>query len=192
MIIKASMRPSSTRSEGLGSFDPVAAKKQEMLFHEVQALRQWHGRIVLALPPAALLFIAIRQIVFHNPWSHPPMTNGSVIFLTVLLLAVYFRLITVRLVTDLGSAELSIGLRGLWRSRRVPLMAIHSATAVQYDPATEFGGYGIRSSARGMAYIASGNRGVEVELIEGRKLLVGSQRADELADKITRAKKAVR
>ena len=168
----------------------MAAKSPDMLFHEVQSLRQWHGRIVLALPPAAVLFIAIRQLVFHLPWGHPPMTNGSVIFLTVLLLAVYIRLVTVRLVTDLFPAELSVGLRGLWRSRRVPLMSIDTATAVQYDPIKEFGGYGIRSSSRGMAYIASGNRGVELKLVEGRKILVGSQRPDELARLINHAKRA--
>jgi hypothetical protein len=169
----------------------VAVQKSNTLFHEVQALRQWHGRMVLALPPAALLFIAVRQIVFRQPWGHPPMTNGSVVFLTVLLVAVYFRLITVRLVTDLGPSELSVGLKGLWRSRRIPLLTIRAAKAVSYDSAAEYGGYGIRSGARGMAYIASGNRGVELELSEGPKLLVGSQRAEELAAKIMQARKTV-
>jgi hypothetical protein len=32
-----------------------------------------------------------------------------------------------------------------------------------------------------MAYNVSGNRGVEVELTDGRTVMVGSQRADELA-----------
>jgi hypothetical protein len=153
-------------------------------FHEVQKLRQWHIRIVLALPPAALVFMSIRQIVFHHPWGHPAMTNGGLLFLTVLLLLVYLRLITVRLVTDLGPRELAVGLRGLWKSRHIPLSQIRSAKAVTYDPVSEYGGYGIRSSARGAAYIANGDRGVEIELTDGRKLLVGSQRAEELAGKI--------
>ena len=90
-------------------------------FHEVQPLRQWHSRLVLAMPPAATLFIAVRQLVFHRPWGSPPMSNGGVVFLTVLLVAVYIRLITVRLVTDIRSGRLSVGLQGLWRKRRLLL-----------------------------------------------------------------------
>lgn len=153
-------------------------------FHEVQKLRQWHIRIVLALPPAALVFMSIRQIVFHHPWGRHPMSNGGLLFLTALLVVVYLRLITVRLVTDLGPGELAVGLRGLWKSRHIPLSQIRAAKPVSYNPASEFGGYGIRSSTRGAAYIASGDRGVEIELTDGRKVLIGSQRAEELAGKI--------
>jgi len=116
------------------------------------------------------------------------MSNGGVIFLTVLLVAVYIRLITVRLVTDIRSGQISVGLQGLWRMRRVPLSDIRSAVEVRYDPAAEYGGYGIRSPAKGLAYIAGGNRGVQLELKDGRKLLIGSQRTGELARSIIQAR----
>jgi hypothetical protein len=170
----------------------MGAKNAKPDFHEVQALRQWHARLVLAMPPAAMLFIAVRQLVFHRPWGSPPMSNGGLVFLTVLLVAVYIRLITVRLVTDIRSGELSVGLQGLWRKRRVPLADIRSAAEIRYDPAAEYGGYGIRSGAQGLAYIASGNRGVQVELNDGRKLLIGSQRAGELARCIVQARSGSR
>jgi hypothetical protein len=156
----------------------------ERVFHEVQRLRQWHIRIVLALPPTALLFITIRQVVFHHRWGAHPISNGGLIFLTILLTAVYLRLITVRLVTDVNSGELAVGLRGLWRRRHVPLSAIRAAEAVEYNP-LDYGGYGIRSGPGGLAYIADGNRGVQLELNDGRKLLIGSQRPSELARALT-------
>ena len=118
------------------------------------------------------------------------MSNGDVVFLCLLLLAVYLRLITVRLVTDLSATELRVGFRGLWRIRRVPLASIHLAKAIQYDPVADFGGYGIRSGAHGMGYIAHGNGGVQIELINDGKLLVGSQRPEDLAAKIMQAKNA--
>jgi hypothetical protein len=155
------------------------------VFHEVQRLRQWHIRIVLALPPAALLFITIRQVVFHHPWGSHPISNGGLIFLTILLAAVYLRLITVRLVTDVGSVELAVGLQGLWKRRRIPLAKIHSAKPVEFNP-LDYGGYGIRSGPGGLAYIADGKQGVQLELNDGAKLLIGSQRAQELARAIQR------
>jgi hypothetical protein len=156
----------------------------EPAFHEVQTLRQWHAWLFMALPPAALLFITIRQVVFHHPWGNKPLSNGGLIFLTVLLLAVYVRLISVRLVTDIRSGELAVGLRGLWRRRHIPLSAVRSVAPVRFDPAAEYGGYGIRRGPRGVAYIAQGNRGVQLELQDGSKLLIGSQRPDDLAQKI--------
>ena len=53
--------------------------------------------------------------------------------------------------------------------------------ARRYKPIMEYGGWGIRCSFRnGKAYNVSGNRGVQLVLSSGRKLLIGSQKADEL------------
>jgi hypothetical protein len=155
-----------------------------VLFHEAQPFRQWHAMLVLAMPPAGLILIAIRQLVWHHPFGTPPVSNGGILFLTVLSLLVYVRLITVRLVTDLRAAEIAVGLRGLWRKRRIPLDQVRRARAVEYDPIRDFGGYGFRSGRRGQAYIARGNRGVELELRDGRKVLIGSQDPERLAKQI--------
>jgi hypothetical protein len=161
-------------------------KNAPVFFHEEQALRQRHARLALATPPAALIFVTLRQLVWHHPWGPPPVSNGGLLFLSVLLVLVYLRLITVRLVTDLRPAEIAVGLRGLWRKRRIPLCQVRAARAVEYDPIRDFGGYGFRSGPRGRAYIARGNRGVELELQDGRKILVGSQDPARLAECITK------
>lgn len=52
-----------------------------------------------------------------------------------------------------------------------------------YRPLREYGGWGIRWGGKGrMAYNVSGSEGVEVELLDGRTVMVGSRRPDELAD----------
>jgi hypothetical protein len=61
-----------------------------------------------------------------------------------------------------------------------------SVEARDYDPLREFGGWGVRNGRRGAAYNAYGSRGVQLVLTGGRRVLVGSQRADELADVIRR------
>ena len=59
--------------------------------------------------------------------------------------------------------------------------------ARRYKPIMEYGGWGIRYSLRnGKAYNVSGNRGVQLVLGNGKKLLIGSQKADELAAAIRR------
>ena len=52
-----------------------------------------------------------------------------------------------------------------------------------YKPILEYGGWGIRCSftGKGKAYNVSGNKGVQLVLTNGKKLLIGSQKPDELA-----------
>jgi hypothetical protein len=159
--------------------------KAQAVFHEEQPFKQRYAKFSLATPPAALLFITIRQVFFHHPWGNPPVTNGDLIFLSVLLVLVYLRLITVRLVTDLWPSEIAVGLYGLWRRRKIPMSQVRAAKMVEYDPIRDYGGYGIRSGLRGQAYIAGGSAGVELELQDGERLLIGSREPARLAKQIT-------
>jgi len=161
-------------------------------FSEAQSFQQWHRWIVLAFPPAALLFMTVRQVVFHKPWGSPPRSDGGLIFLTVLLVAVYVRLVTARLVTRLRNGEIAVGMGGLWKLRRIPLKQVRAAEAVTYNAMIDFGGYGIRSGRRGKAYIARGNRAVELALSDGQKILIGSQIPDVLLQRLKEARQQVR
>ncbi len=163
-----------------------------ILFREKQSFRLVYARVALALPPLVLLVVTLRQVVWHHPWGNPPSSNGNLIFLTVLLLLVYLRLTTVRLVTELRPDRLSVAMKGFLRRMRVPVADIRTAVAVEYDPVAEYRGYGVRSGPRGQAYIASGNQAVQLELRDGRKLLIGSQQAKELARRIAEAQRQLR
>ena len=53
--------------------------------------------------------------------------------------------------------------------------------ARQYKPIREYGGWGIRYSLRnGKAYNTSGNQGVQLVFKSGKKLLIGSQKPEQL------------
>jgi hypothetical protein len=128
-----------------------------------------------------MLGLLIWQVLLGHPWGKHPMSNGEVIGWTVFLWLLYFRLITVRLVTEVRQGELIVKMRGLWRLRRVPLDRILSVETITHDIARDYGGYGFRSIRGGKAYVAHGGRGVRLMLAAGEKLVVGSQQPDELA-----------
>jgi hypothetical protein len=88
--------------------------------------------------------------------------------------------VTVWLVTDVRPGELSVAFHGLWRERRIPLGEIKSVNTVTYDPVRDWGGFGIRTTRQGQAYIAGGGHGVRLELIKGGVILIGSERSEEL------------
>ena len=68
-----------------------------------------------------------------------------------------------------------------FKSEIILFKDIVSVEARTYTPFTEYGGWGIRQGPSGHAYNVSGNLGVQLELADGKKLLIGSQRAEELA-----------
>jgi hypothetical protein len=155
--------------------------RSRQLFHEVQSLPLRRIAAVLSIPPCGMLGLLVWQVVLRHPWGKQPMSNASVIGWTVFLWIVYFRLITVRLVTDVRDTELVVSLRGFWRTRHVLLSEIRSAETITYDPERDFGGYGIRTGRFGKAYVASGRRGVRLKLANGATVVVGSQTPEKLA-----------
>jgi hypothetical protein len=152
-----------------------------IVFREVQRFPLRRMALALASPPCFLLGLLIWQVVLGHTWGKHPMSNGDVVGWTVFLWLIYFRLITVRLVTEVRQGELIVAMRGLWRLRRVPLAGIQSVETITHDVARDYGGYGFRSTREGKAYVAGGSRGVRVTLAASEKLVVGTQRPDELA-----------
>ncbi len=66
--------------------------------------------------------------------------------------------------------------------RRISVADIASAESVTYSPIADYGGWGIRGWGKKVALNARGNRGVRLTLRDGRRVLVGSQRPEELAE----------
>jgi hypothetical protein len=116
------------------------------------------------------------------------MPDGGIVGLTVFLWLIYIRLITVRLVTEVNARAISVAFRGLWRKRIVPIEAIQAARTITFDAGRDYGGFGIRSTNRGQAYLASGSRGVRIQLGDGSELVLGSARPDALMEAIARAR----
>jgi hypothetical protein len=84
-----------------------------------------------------------------------------------------------------------IKFHGLWPTRTIKTEDIETVEARRYS-IWDSGGWGVHLTFRGMAYNVSGNEGVFIHLRRGARVLVGSQRANELAQAIRKALDAVR
>lgn len=73
--------------------------------------------------------------------------------------------------------------------RSIPLTDIARVEARHYAPVREYGGWGIKGwSRRKIAYNLRGDEGVDLTLVDGRRVLLGTQRPLELAAAITAAR----
>ncbi len=167
----------------------MPAQAQEVLFEEEQSFRQ---RWVWALLGATLVLLVVP---LGFVLSGAPVKPGSDTFSGVVGLAVGIAVVigvavlmyTMKLTVRLDDAGLHVRFFPLVK-RDIPLEEIARWEARTYRPILEYGGWGIRCGWKGMAYNVGGNRGVQLEFTNGKRLLIGSQRPEELAAAISQAK----
>ncbi len=170
-----------------------------LYFEEEQRFRQrWLWAIVLPSVVGLLVVFGyglIQQLILKEPFGDNPASDTNLLMAALTTFVVgggsTLLLYKMKLVTKVDSNCLHILFSPL-RRRDIPLSDIAHWEARTYRPIREYGGWGIRVGRRGWAYNVSGNRGVELELTNGKKLLIGSQRAEELCAAITTAKETMR
>ena len=145
----------------------------------------------------AILAIAISSVCFIVGWNAPPHPAGvpvrSIAPIAILLGLSPLILILVcllRMTTLVTPLELRIWF-GLVPTYRVaiPLATIQAVEVVRYRPLADTKGWGIRVGPEGeRVFSARGDRAVRLLLLDGTRLLVGSQRAELLAETIERAR----
>jgi hypothetical protein len=68
-----------------------------------------------------------------------------------------------------------------WRWRHIAWPEVARAYLRRYDPLGEYGGWGIKGTSQNRAYNIANDEGLQLELHDGRRVLLGSQRPAELA-----------
>jgi len=163
----------------------------KVVFHEVQKFRQRLLWILLLLINALALILfgygIFKQFVLGQAWGSRPLPDlalaivGS--FFILLLAVITYIFFTMKLVTEVRSDGLSVRFLPLTH-QIIPYEHIKKCETRKYHPIREYGGWGIRYGRKGKAYTVSGNLGVQLELIQGKSLFIGSQRPEELAQAI--------
>jgi hypothetical protein len=157
--------------------------EKQILFTEVQRQNQKWIWFLLIILTATLLFGSIQQIVFNRPFgTHPIPDWGYLPFFGVLFLASYL-LFGSRLYTEISRNEIRFRFKPFHRKARViPWEEVSRCYVRLYSPIKEFGGWGIRIAFHrkaGKAYSISGNNGIQIELKNGEKILLGTRKGYE-------------
>jgi hypothetical protein len=153
---------------------------EAVLFREEQYF-DWRVYSVIALMEA---FTGVGLARGHS-WSGE-FVLGLVIGLVLLMLLIIFLLY---MTTEVTPTDVRVWFGWVPTYRRlVPIGTVCRIEVVTYRPIVDFGFWGICSGRDGeRALIARGNRGVRLELTDGTKLLIGSQRPEALARALEQA-----
>jgi hypothetical protein len=154
-----------------------AAPRDELLYEEVQRFRQpWLWLLLAGV-------IAAEALALRSAWNVLVGVASGLLLVGVLML--------------LAAAALTVRVRPGWievrfwpfhlRPRHFALAGIESFDACSFSPIRDYGGWGLRGFGSDRCYTVSGSRGVRLRFRDGRMLMIGSQRAEELADAMHRA-----
>ncbi len=155
------------------------------MFREIQRFRQWWVWLLVYGIASLVWYGLIQQIIFGKPFGTNPAPDWAMWLIWLLCgigLPVFFH--SLRLIVEVREDHIYIRYAPLV-TRKIPFVEIERYEARTYQPIKEYGGWGIKGwSRKKTAYNVSGNQGVELKLHDGRQVMIGSQRPQELAQAI--------
>ena len=162
-----------------------------MVFEEVQKFNQRWLWILLLVSAAIGLSVfgygVVEQLVLKRPWGNRPMSDTALILtsasVAAFIIGMVYLFYTLKLITCVDEKGIFIQFYP-FPAKLMPFAEVDSCEARTYRPLSEYGGWGIKYGRSGKAYNISGDRGAQLVLKNGKRVLIGSQRADELASAI--------
>jgi hypothetical protein len=160
-------------------------------FKEVQRFTQpWLWGFVLA----TLVFVVAmfgwalyQQLALGEPWGNKPLSDLGLILASCgaigVSLGIVILFLVLRLEVEVRDEGVGVSFRPFSR-RLIAFSEIRKCSARTFQPLRNYGGWGLRTNFRSNAYTVRGNEGVWLEFNDAKPVLVGSQRAAELADVI--------
>ena len=159
-------------------------------FEEIQKFRQPWLLAPLGLLSAMIWVMTGLQVLGGKQIGNNPAPDFVMILMWVLIgigMPLFFWFLQLK--TRVGPEGLTFQFFLLhFKAKRYRFDEIESCESVTFRPILEYGGWGIRYNGTEWAYTVSGARGVRIKFKNGKQILIGSQKPDDLARAIKKFK----
>jgi len=158
-------------------------------YREVQRFRQFWLWLLIAGIFGVTVWGFVQQILLGRPFGQNPAPD-TVMMIIALVFGVAFPVLfyVANLTTEVRNDGLFYRFFPFHLGfRRISPESLVGYEVRTYKPIRDYGGWGIRYGRGSKAYNVSGNRGVMLVLSDGQRLLIGSQKPDDLANAISLA-----
>lgn len=149
-------------------------------FEEKQTFTQW-WILLLGILEIAIFAWVLTLPLPQNITPGSPVYIATVVWCLLFASIVPLMIVFVRLKTEVLPDRIRIRFIPFHRQPRDFLFSdIQSADTRTYRPLAEYGGWGLRRGPGGTAYNVKGNRGLQLVMADGRRILIGSQQPEQL------------
>jgi hypothetical protein len=163
------------------SLSVAAIRPPAAIYREDQRFGWWiYALVALIMGMAWWVFLGNGPAAVPAARRHAG--DHSVGIVVGMALPILFVIGVLRMTTVVTPTEVRVWFGWIPTYRRaIPIGTVARVEVVQYRPFADYGGWGIRHGRDGeKALSARGDRGVRLRLIDGSKLMIGSQRPEEL------------
>lgn len=150
-----------------------------ILFHEKQHFRQWWIWLMLIAFPAFSVYSGWQQYLHAGSIGNVLLVNGGELLVLGAIIAL---MLGINLETRIREDGIEVRLFPFHlRFKHFQWAELKKVYVRQYSPLREYGGWGLRWGifGSGTAYNISGNMGLQLVFQNGKKILVGTQKAEE-------------
>ncbi len=163
--------------------------QETFLFEENQQFRHPLVRLLVLIPALILLYGAYQQLYLGVPFGDEPASDRTLLGLTlifgILLPAFFF---SIKLTTRVRPDGIYVRFFPIHlKFTKIRFSELRNYQSVRYNPLRDYGGWGIRYGSGGKAYNISGDQGISLEFVNGKKLLIGTQHPQEMLGAIITA-----
>ena len=148
-----------------------------IVFKETQKFSQWWLWLILIAIGALPITGLYKQLYLNEAFGDKPMSDLGLIIFAVFVFSLIAMFWFVQLKTEIDQNEIRMHFFPLVK-KRVNWKEIKTAEIVNYG---FVGGLGIRLWTKyGTVYNMNGNKGLAIELLNGKNFLIGTQKPEEL------------
>jgi hypothetical protein len=149
-----------------------------LVFKEVQHFRQWWVWAILVVTLLAMCAVGVSGYLKGGVNEGELMAMGIGAGLLFILM-IYFWIL--RLHTDVNETGIRVKFAPFpMAEKQFDWSAMNKCYIRQYSPIGEYGGWGLKGTSKNRAYNISGNEGLQIVFNDGRKVLIGTQKSEEL------------
>lgn len=161
----------------------------QVLFAESQKFKQWWIWLIILSINLFCFFGVYKQIIEGQPFGNKPMSDTGLVITLIITLLITFLLINTHL--DTFIKEDGIYVRFFPFHIKFKHYTWDSITKCYIRPCSalrEYGGWGLRIGlfGKGKAYNVSGNKGLQLVFSDHRKLLIGTNKAEQLSETLNK------
>lgn len=163
--------------------------ENEILFSERQKFNQWWLWLILLGVNGLLGFGLVKQVIGGQQFGDNPMSNSGLIITVGLMTTLTLFFVAFKLETIIKKDGIYVRFFPYHLTyKHYPWDKITKSFVRQYSPLAEYGGWGVRFGAfgKGMAYNISGDKGLQLEFTDKQKLLIGTNKPEELNEVLSK------
>jgi len=151
------------------------------LFTEKQRFRQKWLMAIVFITLIIAFWSFIQQIIFGIPFGNNPAPDVTLVLLLLTPIILFGFLLSLTLHTRIDRHGITYRFAPVHRKERlIKWESVKRIYVRKYKPIAEYGGWGFRLGRSGRAFNTGGNMGLQIELHDRKKILIGTQNPEEL------------